>query len=354
MKRVSKIISLVLGVALTGAMLSGCGGAQSGSSASASSASASSSASQTSSGGTLKKVSIQIDGAAVPYYAPLYLAKEKGYFAEQGLDVEFYYAAAADIVKNVAAGNVEFGFPNADNVVLAKSQGIPVKVVHTTYQHGLGSTIFKKNSGIKTPKDLKGKTIAVTSLGSANYVQLQVLLKKAGLSTKDVKVDVIGTGAILNSLTTGKVDAITFSMLRTIELNNSGENVSEFRSDDYLPSFGNVLIAGDKLIQSNPQEVQGFCKALTKSIEYIKNGHVDEAVSLSLQKYAPTYASKKAITEKIINQVFIPYLWTSDYTKQHGIGASDLSKWNNLIKTEKEYGLIDSTFDAKDLIWQQQ
>ncbi|MEG2017443.1 MAG: ABC transporter substrate-binding protein, partial [Clostridium sp.] len=42
--------------------------------------------------GELKKVSIQIDGAAVPYYAPLYLAQEKGFFAEEGLEVEFFYA----------------------------------------------------------------------------------------------------------------------------------------------------------------------------------------------------------------------------------------------------------------------
>ena len=63
--------------------------------------------------GDLKTVSIQIDGSAVPYYAPLYLAQENGYFAEEGLNVEFYYAAAADIVKNVAEGNVEFGFTKA-------------------------------------------------------------------------------------------------------------------------------------------------------------------------------------------------------------------------------------------------
>ena len=114
--------------------------------------------------GDLKTVSIQIDGSAVPYYAPLYLAQENGYFAEEGLNVEFYYAAAADIVKNVAAGNVEFGFPNADAVVAAKAQGIPVKVVHTTYQEGLGAIIFGSDSGISTPADLKGQKVAVTSL----------------------------------------------------------------------------------------------------------------------------------------------------------------------------------------------
>lgn len=355
MKKMKKLLSGLLCAALAGSLLAGCSGSAGGaSSASAQQSAASSQAAGESSaaGGQLKKVSIQIDGAAVPYYAPLYVAKEKGYFAEQGLDVEFYYAAAADIVKNVGAGNVEFGFPNADSVILAKSQGIPVKVVHTTYQHGLGATIFKTSSGIKTAKDLKGKTVAVTSLGSPNYIQLQVLLKNAGLSINDVKVEVIGTGAILNALTTGKVDAIVFSMLRTIELNNSGAQVSEIRSDDFLPSFGNVLIAGDKLIQSDPGTVDGFKKALSKSIEYIAGGHVDEALDLSIQKYAPTYASKKDITKKIINQVFIPYLWQSDYTKQNGVGASDVEKWNKLIKTSKEYGVIDDVFDASDLIYQ--
>ena len=301
--------------------------------------------------GELKKVSIQIDGAAVPYYAPLYLAQEKGFFAEEGLDVEFFYAAAADIVKNVAAGNIEFGFPNADSVILAKSQGIPVKVAHTTYQNGLGSVIFNSDSGIKTPADLKGKKVAVTSLGSPNYIQLQVMLKEAGLSVDDVQVEVIGTGAILNALTTGEVDAIVFSKLRTIELNNSGFSVSEIASDDYLPSFGNVLIVGDKLAKDEPEVVDGFKAALTKSIEYIIDGNVEEAVDLAIKKHAPTFEEKRDITIKIINEIFVPTLWQSEFTKENGIGASDVERWENLINTSKEYDIIDEAFDVKELIY---
>jgi len=300
----------------------------------------------------LTTVSIQIDGAAVPYYAPLYLAQEKGYFAEEGLNVEFYYAAAADIVKNVAAGNVEFGFPNADSVILAKSQEIPVKVVHTTYQNGLGATIFPTESNIKEPADLAGKKIAVTSYGSPNYIQLQVLLAKNGMSIDDVNVEIIGTGAILNALTTREVDAIVFSMLRTIELNESGFAAEEFRSDDYLPSFGNVLISSDDYINKNPELVKGFKKALNKSIEYIIDGHVDEAVDLSIEKYATTASDKRDISIQIINEIFVPYLWQSDYTKEHGIGASDLNRWDNLISVSNEYKIIDSEFPATDLIYE--
>ena len=301
--------------------------------------------------GDLKKVSIQIDGSAVPYYAPLYLAQEKGYFAEEGLDVEFYYAAAADIVKNVAAGNVEFGFPNADAVVAAKAQGIPVKVVHTTYQEGLGAIIFGSDSGISTPADLKGKKVAVTSMGSANYFQLQAAMESAGLSINDVQVEIVGTGAILTALTEGQVDAIVFSKLRTIELNNAGYAASEITCDQFLPSFGNIVVAGDKLVAESPEVVDGFCKALNKSIAYIVDGHVEEAVDMAIEKYAPTFAEKRDTVVQILNEVFVPTLWQSDYTKENGIGASNPEKWQALIDDSKEIGNIDKTFEASELLY---
>lgn len=298
----------------------------------------------------LTTVAIQIDGSAVPYYAPLYIAQEKGFFAENGLNVEFYYAAAADIVKNVASGNVEFGFPNADAVVAARAQGIPIKVVNTTYQQGLGAIIFNSNSGIKTPADLKGKKVAVTSLGSANYFQLEAAMKSVGMSIDDVQVEIVGTGAILNALTEGQVDAIVFSKLRTIELNYAGFPAAEIPCDQFLPSFGNVLVAGEKLVNEKPEIVQGFNKALIKGIEYVINGHVEEAVDYSIEKMAPTFAEKRDVVIKIINEVFIPTLWQSDYTKEHGIGASDVEKWQALIDSSKEYGTIKESFDAKELL----
>lgn len=346
-----KILSLILSVIMVATIAVGCGTKENVASETTTPGNETTSQDTTKASKDLKTVSIQIDGSAVPYYAPLYIAQEKGYFAENGLNVEFYYAAAADIVKNVAAGNVEFGFPNADAVVAAKAQRIPVKVVHTTYQEGLGAIIFKSDSGIKTPADLKGKKVAVTSLGSANYFQLKAALKNSGVSIEDVKVEVIGTGAILNALTSGQVDAIVFSKLRTIELNNSGFKVSEIACDQFLPSFGNVLVSGDKLISEKPEVVDGFRKALSKGIEYIAAGHVEEAVDFSIKAKAPTFAEKRDVVIKILNKVFIPTLWQSDYTKANGIGASNIEKWQALIDSSKESGTITKTFDAKDLIY---
>lgn len=300
--------------------------------------------------GELKKVSIQIDGAAVPYYAPLYIAQEKGFFKEEGLDVEFFYAAAADIVKNVASGNVEFGFPNADSVIAARAQNIPVQVIHTTYQHGLGSTLFKKDSGITTPADLKGKTVAITSFGSPNYIQLQVMLKQAGLSVDDVNVKIVGTGAIVNALVTDEVDAMTFSMLRKFDLEASGVEVNQFLSDEYLPSHGNVLVTSEKLLKDDKDTAAKFVRALNKGLEYVINDHVEEAVDLSIAKHATTFADKRDMAVNIIKEVFVPYLWQSDLTKTEGFGAADLDRWQKSIDIMKEYEVIDKDLKASDFV----
>ncbi|WP_176220735.1 ABC transporter substrate-binding protein [Cohnella massiliensis] len=347
-----KLTGLLLSIIMLTVVLAACGGGNNANNGAASpSPTGTASAGAEDTGSTeVKKVTVQMDGAATPYYAPMYVAKEEGYFEEAGLDVEFVYADAASIVKNVGANNVQFGFPNADSVITAKSQGIPVKVVHTTYQHGLGATIFKTDSGIASPADLKGKTIGVTSYGSPNYIQLQVMLQKNGMSIKDVNTKIVGTGAIVNALVDGQVDAITFSMLRTVELKDQGVDVSEIRSDEFLPSFGNVVITSDEFLESNRDTVVAFNTALNKAIQYIIDGNVDAAVEMAISKYAQTAEGKQAITAKIINEVFIPYLWQSDLTKTDGLGAADLTRWQGAIDAQKEYEIIQTDFKAEDLV----
>lgn len=344
--RFSKIIPAMLAGLM---VLAGCGGAKPAAPQEAPKAEAPKAA-EPAKPAEMTKVTIQIDGAAVPYYAPLYVAKEKGHFKEQGLEVDFLYAAAADIVKNVASGNVEFGFPNADSVITARTQGIPIKVVHTTYQRGLGATIFKSGKGIEKAADLKGKKVAVTSLGSPNYIQLQVLLKQNNMKVEDVKTEIVGTGAIVQALVDDKVDAIVFSMLRTIELKAQGVDVKEIRSDDFLPSFGNVLVTSEKLLKEKPELAKRFIAGLNKGLDEIIKGDPRAAVDLSVEKYAPTFKGKEEVVTRILKEVFIPYLWQSDLTKQNGLGAADLTRWQKAIDSMTEYKVIPKTIDAKDLV----
>ena len=148
------------------------------------------------------------------------------------MDVEFYYASASEIVKNVAANNVEFGFPNSDPKLSLDDQ--------MEFQLKLFILLIKKKSrihylqkefyySVSPPKIYKGKTIGITSLWkSLTLFSLQVILEQVGLSLDDVSIKIIGTGAIVNSLVSDQVDAISFSMLRAYDLQEQGLTVESF------------------------------------------------------------------------------------------------------------------------------
>ncbi|QOL79561.1 ABC transporter substrate-binding protein [Pseudooceanicola spongiae] len=296
------------------------------------------------------KVTMQIDGAAVPFYAPLYAGVEQGFFADQDIEVEFIYAGASDILTNIAAGNVQFGFPNGDAVVAAVANGLPVKVVHTTYQRGIGALLAKADSGIETYADLKGKTVAVSSLGSPNYLQLQVGLKKAGLTLDDIKLEVVSTGAIVQALQSDQVDAIVFSELRKYNLEGAGVPVTMILSNDFLPSFGNVVVTSDKLLASDPDLVKRFTNAVTASYEWVIDGHVADALDISFEKYTPTWIDQKALLTTAFENSFVASVWQSDLTKEKGLGAADMDAWQANADTLKEYGVIDVAPKATDFV----
>jgi NitT/TauT family transport system substrate-binding protein len=296
------------------------------------------------------KVIFQIDGGAVPFYSPLYAGVENGFFEEQDIEIEFIYAGASDILTNIAAGNVQFGFPNGDAVVAAVANGLPVKVVHTTYQRGIGALLAKAESGIESYADLKGKTVAVTSLGSPNYLQLQVGLKKAGLSLDDVNVEIVAGGAIVQALQSDTVDAIIFSELRKYALEANGFNVSMILSNDFLPSFGNVVVTSNDMLANNPDLVKRLTDAVSKSYEWVIDGNVDNALQISFDKYTPTWADQKEVLSTAFKETFVKSVWQSDLTKENGLGAADLDAWQQNIDILVEYNVLENAPNAADFV----
>lgn len=297
-------------------------------------------------------VTLQIDGAAVPFYAPIYAGIEKGFFAKRNLDLNVIYASGSDILRNVAAGNVEFGFPNGDSVIAAKANGLPAKVIHTTYQRGIGALLTKAGGPIKTYADLKGKTVAVTALGSPNYLQLQAGLKKAGLAITDVKVEVVATGAIVQTLQAGKVDAIVFSELRKYNLEADNFPVHMILSNDFLPSFGNVVVTSDELLKSKPAVARAFVEAINESFQWVIDGNVEEALKISMSKYTPTWQGQEAILTRAFKETFVASVWQSATTKAKGLGTADVAAWQGAIDAMAEAKLIDKGFKAEDLVVQ--
>ena len=193
--------------------------------------------------------------------------------------------------------------------------------------------------------------MAITSYGSSNYVQIQVLLKKNGMTLNDIQLEIIGTEAIVPALVNKRVDAICFSMLRTFELRYQGIEVEEFRSDEFLPSFGNVLVTGDKILKDNKDLAVKFVSALNKVMTYLSDTeNMLKATYTAIEKYTPTYAGREEYMAAILSDIYAGYLWQSEDTEAFGFGYGNVQRWQDSIDIMKEYQIITSDVKASDFI----
>src|SRR5512138_1203033 len=167
-----KVVLLMLGMAIA---LSACTSPQSANEA-----------------GTVTKIRLPMGYIPNIQFAPFYVAVEKGYFKEAGIELEFDYKFETDGVALVGAGELPFAIVSGEQVLLARAQGLPVEYIAAWYQEYPVSVVAKSELGILIPQDLKGKKIGLPCLFCAKYVGLRALLSKAHMGEWDVALDSVG------------------------------------------------------------------------------------------------------------------------------------------------------------------
>ncbi len=105
-----------------------------------------------------------------PQYAPIYVAVDKGYFAEEGLAIEFDYSFETDGMALVGANELPFAIVGGDQVILARAQGLPVVYVLEWFQRYPIAVVSKAAAGIEQPADLVGRKVGLPGFFGASYV----------------------------------------------------------------------------------------------------------------------------------------------------------------------------------------
>ena len=208
----------------------------------------------------------------------LYVARDRGFYQKEGLDVELILMRGAVANQALIAGNVEFTtVPTAG--LQAALQGAPLKVVLSTF-HKPMFWLYSRPE-IRSAKDLSSKKIAVSSLGAAGDSALREWIKKNGMDeNRDVAILAIGTTATrLGALSAGLVDAAMMTFPHNLTAAESGfRELVSFIASDIIQLQG-AIVTREALLTSEPAMVEKFLRATIKGILYYSSNR-KSAVSI--------------------------------------------------------------------------
>lgn len=228
----------------------------------------------------LQKLTLQLDWFVNPDHAALIVAQQKGFFKENGLEVEIVEPADPSLpAKLVAAGKSDLAVGYQPQLLMDIDQGLPLVRVGTLIATPLNSLVVLKQSGIQSLADLKGKKVGYSVSGFEEAL-LGTMLKSVGLSLKDVE-PINVNWSLSPSLISGQVDAV-IGAFRNFELNQLAlehqQGVAFYPEEHGVPIYDELILLANKKQLADPQyrsKISAFISALEQATVYLINHNQD-------------------------------------------------------------------------------
>ncbi|MFT9487992.1 MAG: ABC transporter substrate-binding protein [Tepidibacillus sp.] len=283
------------------------------------------------------KLKVMLDWYPNAVHSFLYVAKEKGFFDQEGIDVEFVMPAETnDPLRLVAAEKVDLALSYQPEVISANDKGIPVVSIASVVNHPLNVLLVPENSGIKAPKDLEGKTIGYPSI-PMNEALVKTMIKHSGGNPEKIKMVDVGWD-LMSALSTKKVDAISGGYLNHEEilLNKEGFKVREFYPPSYgVPDYAElVLVTSQEQWKRNPDLLKKFWKAAQKGQEEVQKNPEDSLQILLDHQQKESPLDPQVETESL--ERLLPLMEISG----HPFGWQNKEQWNEVQDWMESYQLI--------------
>ncbi|UYN90062.1 MAG: ABC transporter substrate-binding protein [Anaerolineales bacterium] len=270
-------------------------------------------------------------------YAPFYVAVERGYFAEAGLEIEFDYSFETDGVALVGAGDLPFAIVSGEQVLLGRAAGLPIVYVAAWYQEFPVAVVALAESGIQTPQDLRGARIGLPGLFGANYIGLRALLSSASIPEADVVLDSIGFNQV-QALAAGQQQAVVgYVNNEPIQLEAEGYDVNVLHVADYVELAANGVLTNERMLAEHPEQVRAFVRALLRGLA---DTIADPEAAYEISKnYVEGLAALDKDTQMAVLTLSIES-WQAD-----PLGYSNPQAWENMHAVLLEMGLINQPLD---------
>ncbi|MDP0493846.1 MAG: ABC transporter substrate-binding protein [Fusobacterium sp. JB021] len=296
----------------------------------------------------LTDVSIVLDWYPNAIHSLFYVAMEKGYFKEEGINLEIKYPAnVSDPIALPAAGKADLGLFYPQQMIMAKSQeDIPVISIGALTQGPLNVVVSPKENGITRPRDLEGKTIGYSD-GPLTEDMLKTMVAEDGGDISKVKVLDVGFD-LLSSMITKRVDATLgcFVNHEVPVMKEKGVDVNYFYPTDFgVPYYNELLIvANSKKVKENKELYLGFLRACEKGFRDVKNNPEEALDILLANQEADQFPLTRGI-EKQSLQILLPIM-----EKEDAPFLDQKEKvWQENIDWLYDKKIINKKMEAKDI-----
>ena len=348
-----RVLAILLAATMCMASVTGCGKQSADNSSAAGTEAEDNSAAETADTQTdnkdLREVNVVLDGYPNAIHTFLYTAIERGYFAEEGLDVKIHFPANDnDALALVAAGKAEIGMYYQQDVIQAvANQGTGIKSIGAIVQSPLNVILSLKDKNITKPEDLVGKTIGYggTVLSEA---LVKCMMENVGADASDVNMINVGF-ELMSSMTTGNVDATIGCLVNheVPQLEEEGFDVNYFSVSGYgIPNYyEEVFLTNDDLLENEPEVVAGFLRAAKKGFDDFKADPDGCLAILMNNQNEENFPLTQSVEEQSC-ATLIPLMETED--------AAFLTQtdecWQENIDWMLENQLIDKAVDVSDVM----
>lgn len=325
--KLKKVILLMTATMLTIGLVTGC----------------SNKSSKQKSDSGLEKVTVVLDWTPNTNHTGLYVALDKGYYKEQGLDVEIVQPSNGSAPTIVATGKADFGVAYQEDITYAKTSEdpLPIKAIATIIQHNTSGFASPASKNIKTIKDFENKTYG--GWGSeSEKATLNAVMTNNDANYETVKIVDIGEDDFFTA-TKGDIDiANIFEGWTGVEAKLRGADINYIATkdlDERLDYYTPLLVTNEKIITENPELAKKFLAATSKGYEdCVEN---PEESAKILLKYAPEISDDLAIE----SQKYLADKYIDDASRW---GEMKDSVWDNYTDFMKEYKLINKDMKASD------
>lgn len=299
--------------------------------------------------GDLRQIDVVLDWYPNAIHTFIYTAIERGYYAEEGLDVKVRFPANAnDALALVAAGKADIGMYYQQDVIQAvANQGTKIKSIGAIVQSPLSVVLSLKDKNITSPSDLVGKTVGYGGTALSESI-VKGMMEYVGADASDVNLIDVGFD-LMSSMTTGNVDATIGCLVNheVPQLENEGFEVNYFMVNGYgIPNYyEEVFLANNTMIEQEPEVLEGFLRASAKGFEDFKKDPYGCLDILMNNQNEENFPLTQSVEEKSCDTL-LPLMETEDVS----FLTQTEECWQENIDWMYKSGLIDQKVEVSDVM----